>query len=304
MTIYLDAIWVLNLLIDFMILQLTGYLVKKKNRGWSVWLASLFASSMVFIAVLYPSSIVLHPLGKILFSCVILFIGFKYVSFIDYVKTLMIFYFASFTLGGALMGVHFLFQQSFELNDFGFLTVSTGFGTPISWGFVVIGFPLCWWFTRQTMDKQTLINYQAEQIYSCQIKVLNRVVNSTAYLDSANHLIDPISQKPVVIIDNVIIKQLFSEDMVLRLKQMNQTLDLSKQDNQITNMIHFIPYQDVSNENGILLALKPDLFAFSNQTQAYRTKNVLLGLRFGPLSSGQHYHCLLNPKVFNRSETA
>lgn len=298
MTLYLDAVWLLNLLIDFMILRLTGYLNKKKNSGWRIIIGSIFASLIVFVAVFYPSSLLLYPLGKIIFSITIIVLTFKHKSWIDLLKTWLYFHFISFAIGGILLGVHFIFQQSVQVESGSFMTVTTGYGTPISWVFVVVGFPICWYFTKQTMDKQALINFQADQLFNCEIGILGKNISTIGYLDSANHLIDPVTKKPVVIIDQLIIKQIFTDDLFIQLEQISQSLDISQLDASLIQSIRLIPYQDVSNPTGVLIALKPELFTVTYYDQVIESKNILIGLRFSTLASEQEYHCLLNPQLF------
>lgn len=304
MTLYLDAVWLLNLLIDFMILRLTGYLNKKKNSGWRIFGGSLFASMIVFVTVLYPSSLLLYPLGKIIFSFIIIVITFKLKSWIDLLKTWLYFYFVSFAIGGILLGVHFIFQQSIQVESGSVMTVTTGYGTPISWGFVVIGFPLCWYFTKQTLDKQALVNFQADQLFVCEIQIFKQKITTTGYLDSANHLNDPITDKPVVIIDRSIIKQIVPADQFMQLEQVSQSLDISQLDPLLVQTVSLIPYQDLSNPIGVLIALKPDLFTLTHHDQIIKTKNILIGLRFSDLTSEQEYHCLLNPQLFKYRQSA
>lgn len=300
MTLYLDAIWLLNLLIDYMILRLTGYLTKKKNSGWRIIFSSIFASSIVFIVVFFPESIILHPIGKIVFSLTIIMIAFKSRSWIDLGKIWLFFYFVSFALGGILIGLHFIFDQSVQMDHASIMTVSTGSGTPISWLFVVIGFPICWYFTKQTMDKQALVNYQTDQLYQCQIKILDKSISVLGYLDSANHLTDPMTNHPVVIIDQDVISQLFDKEELDNLEQVSETLDLSQTDSSIAEKIRLVPYQDVTNPNGLLVALKPDSFQFQHKDETHEIKNVLIGLRFASLSSEKQYQCLLNPQLFKQ----
>ncbi|SEN62921.1 stage II sporulation protein GA (sporulation sigma-E factor processing peptidase) [Amphibacillus marinus] len=300
MTIYLDLIIVLNFLIDFMIIQLTGFLSKQQTRGWRLTLAALFAASIVIITVLFPSSPLLHPVGKLILSGFIIAIAFKVKTIRLFLKSWVIFYFVTFAIGGIIIGLHFLFQQPFQVNQTNVLTVSTGFGTPISWLFVTISFPCCWWLTRHTMDKQQLMNYQAKQLFSCQLHIIDVVVTTTGYVDSANHLIDPVSRKPIVIIDLNVINQLFSLEEITQLKNISEQLDLTIANERMRSKLRFIPFQDVSNNNGLLLVIKPRQIIVQNKERVFSTKDFLVGLRFESLSDDQQYHCLLNPNLFTR----
>src|SRR5690625_5581292 len=142
-----------------MILRLTGYLNKKKNSGLRMVIGSLFASSIVFVTVFMPNSVLLHPIGKITFSLLIIMITFKHFSWFEMLKTWLLFYFISFALGGLLLGLHFIFQESVKFDYGSIFTISTGYGTPIRCGFVVIGLPYFLFFIKQKMDKHNLNNY-------------------------------------------------------------------------------------------------------------------------------------------------
>ena len=110
-------------------------------------------------------------LGKVISSIVIILITFKHKTWFDLLKSWLYFYFVSFVIGGILLGVHFMFQQSVHVDSGSFMTVTTGYGTPISWGFVIIGFPICWYFTKHIMDKQALMNFQSDQLFTCEIAI-------------------------------------------------------------------------------------------------------------------------------------
>lgn len=281
-----------------MILRLTGYLNKKKNSGFRIISGSFFASLIVFVTVFSPNSLLLYPISKIIFSILIVVIAFKHRSWFDLFKTWLLFYFVSFSIGGIILGLHFIFQRSIYFDYGGVMTVSTGLGTPISWLFVIVGFPFCWLFTKQTMDKQTLVNYKSNQLYKCQIQLFDQSVSLEGYLDSANHLVDPISNKPVIIIDDHIIDQLFNDEWITKLKHLSLSLDLGELDSSFAQLIRLIPYQDVTNPAGILIAIKPDLFTLINKEEILQSQDVLVGLRFSELASDQMYHCLLNPQIF------
>ncbi|WP_067838808.1 sigma-E processing peptidase SpoIIGA [Amphibacillus sediminis] len=300
MTIYLDVIWILNICIDFMIIQMTGHLVKSKTRGWSLIAAALFASLIVFITVYAPGHFILTPLGKLLYSCLILLIAFGFKSITLFIKTFFVFYFVTFAIGGALFGLHYLLQQPYHWSGTAFMTQSTGYGTPISWLFVIIGFPICWFFTRKTMDKQALTNYRSDQTYQTIINLADKTIKVNGYLDSANHLTDPISGDPVVLIDLYAIEQLFEQSTIDALKTLEQTYDLNGVPADISKNIHLIPFRGIDSSPSILVAFRANFISLECNGEVLHFKRILVGLKFSYFTTDQLYHCLLNPELFKK----
>src|SRR5690625_3175632 len=112
-----------------MILRLTGYLNKKKNSGLRMVIGSLFASSIVFVTVFMPNSVLLHPIGKITFSLLIIMITFKHFSWFEMLKTWLLFYFISFALGGIILGLIFIFIVIVQFDFGSILMINIGYGT-------------------------------------------------------------------------------------------------------------------------------------------------------------------------------
>ena len=61
----------------------------------------------------------------------------------------MTLYVSTFLIGGALIGVHYFIQFDSQLNTKVLLSNVSGFGDPISWLFVLIGFSACLAFLKE-----------------------------------------------------------------------------------------------------------------------------------------------------------
>lgn len=300
MTIYLDVVWLLNLLLDLMILRLTASLAKAYARPLSLLMAAIVAATIVPFAVYYPDALLLHPIGKVGYSFIIIWVGFGGKNIKRFMHIWLIFYFVTFVIGGGLTAVHFMFSNPNYLTVHSLLAWTTGFGDPVSWLFVIIGFPIVWLFTRKTMDKQSLTNYRHQQQFKVMINVIDKQIITTGYLDSANHLVDPISKKPVIIVDQTVIDQLFSEKEINQLKHAQESLDLMLLEKRLVNYVHFVPYQGLSAGQGLILVVKINQLLLFDQDKMYTCSKVLIGLQFKQLTPDDTYHCLLNPQIFKK----
>ncbi|MEM5593652.1 sigma-E processing peptidase SpoIIGA [Niallia circulans] len=126
------------------------------------WRANWFPYYPFSITPLSPYSN--HPISKLLFSIVMVATAFGYKRFRTYIQALMIFYLATFLIGGTLIGAHYFIQFDFDLSSSVLLASIKGFGDPISWLFVLLGFPIVWYFSRRNLEGMEVTKIQYEQI--------------------------------------------------------------------------------------------------------------------------------------------
>lgn len=303
MTIYIDAVWLLNLLLDWMILLLTQQMTKIATGRFSLLLGAFIAAMLVPITIFYPSSMILHPIGKVIYSVLIVFVGFGFKNIRQFLRLFVTFYFISIVLGGGLTALHFFIKSPMYYSEQGFLTWNSGYGDPISWLFVVLGFPVVWVFTKKTMDKHALLKFRQDQYMNVTIVLSDKHVSTIGFVDSGNHLVDPISQKPVIICDYKVINQLFQVEEMEQLKLAQETCDFGCLPEQLVTQVQFVPYQGVSGDHRFLIVVKPTYITIQYDDQLIRTANVLIGFQFGRLTADDSYHCLLQPELFKHIVT-
>lgn len=297
MTIYLDAIWLLNFILDMMLLMLTQILSKDSTRTIRIAFGAFIASLLVPISLYFPNSFIITIYGKLFYSLLIIFCAFRYVNFYRMMKLLLMFYFVTFSVGGGLISLHFLLQNPMKISTNGLLTFNSGYGDPISWLFIMIGFPVIWFFTKRSMDKHAVDKIRYDQLYAITIKLKDHSYSTTGYIDSGNQLVDPLTKKPVIICDEIFLKQWFSETEWEILKEVYETLDFEKIPEKWEKYIQIIPYQGVAGKSNFLLAIRPEyLMIFENDEQII-TEKVLIGIQFASLTKDGTYHCLLHPQI-------
>ncbi|MFD2044017.1 sigma-E processing peptidase SpoIIGA [Ornithinibacillus salinisoli] len=301
MTIYLDVVWVLNFFLDMMLLLLTQALAKENVKKYRLFIGALVASLLVPITVFYPGSFFTTVIGKLLYSVIIILSSFHFYSVYRTIKLLFLFYFTSFSVGGGLIAAHFLFQNPIGLSQGGFLTFDRGFGDPISWIFVIIGFPIAWWFTKIRMDKHAVEKIRYDQLYSVTISIKEDSFSTTGYIDSGNQLTAPLSQKAVIICDEPFLKQWFTQGEWESLRTAHENLDIEKIPKNWEKYIQIIPYHGVEGSSRFLFAIKPEQLVVYYDEEKIMTNKILIGIQFGDLTKDHRYHCLLHPQIFKLS---
>lgn len=297
MTVYLDVVWALNVLLDWMLILLTQALMREKSKQYRIFSGALFASVIVPVTVYFPNSFFSTIIGKILFSLAIILIAFRFHTVSRTLKLLAMFYFVTFSVGGGMVAIHFLAQRPAVINTNGLLTMNQGFGDPVSWLFVLIGFPLVWYFTKQRMDKHAAAKIKYDQLYPVRITVRKETFETDGYIDSGNQLIDPLTKRCVVICDELFLRNWFREDEWTMLQKAHETLDLDSIPERWRSYIQLVPFHGVEGKNGFLFAIRPDSLVIQYGTQEVTADKVLIGIQFGSLAKDQMYHCLLHPQI-------
>lgn len=284
-----------------MLLLLTQALAREYAKRYRLFIGAFVASLLVPITLFYPESFFASVFGKLLYSIIIILSSFRFYTIYRTVKLLLLFYFVSFSVGGGLIAAHYLFQNPIGLSQGGFLTFDSGYGDPVSWMFVIIGFPLAWIYTKIRMDKHAVEKIRYDQMYPVTISVKNKSFSTTGYIDSGNQLIDPITKKAVIICDESFLKQWFSEDDWRSLKLAHDHLEVENIPKNWEKFIQLIPYQGVAGKSNFLFAIKPDQLIIYDEANEIVINKVLVGIQFGELTRDHRYHCLLHPQIFKLS---
>ena len=303
MEIYLDAVWLLNFLLDYMLLLLTSKLARLHTNRLRLAFGAAVASLIVPLSIYFPTSIITTVPGKIAFSFTIILCSFGYTSIYQLFKRLLLFYFVNFSVGGGLIAAHFLAQHQVSISNNGFLTYNAGYGDPISWLFVTIGIPIVWLFTRNRMDKHVQEKIRYDMKLDVTLKIKGESHSTNGFIDSGNQLSCPFTKKPVIICDEEFLLKWFEKEEWEQLKEAYQQMDMEQLPENWIDQLRIIPYQGVEGGNNFIFTISPDELVFTYNEQEIRTTEFLVGIQFGKLTKDGSYHCLLNPDLIQSAIT-
>lgn len=242
MVIYIDALIILNFFIDILLLITVKLTLKRNTSKLRILLAALFGEISILLLIVNYNYLILL-ISKILIAIIMNIITFKYSSLKYTLTNLSYFYMLSIILGG--------FLYFFYINN-------------INYYFSLLIVPIIFIiYLYQT--KIMHIKYQNYyEIIICFLN--NRQIKTTGYLDTGNHLIDPITKKPVILIDKKLTKGVI----------------------QIRTPI-YVSFNALNN-HGLIKCLKPKYVELNNN----RYQNVLIGIMDNKINM-DGVGCILNP---------
>lgn len=304
MTLYLDVIWLLNFCIDLLLLQLTGFILKRSVSKRRLISGALIASAFIFFLFTPISGVMYHPLAKLAYSIVIVLTVFGYKRFRAFVQVLFMFYFVTFMIGGGMFALHYFMQGSGTILN-GIARHATPFGDVFSWAFVLIGFPCLWFFSKQRIGNIKAKKIRYDQVAAVEIEVDNMRIEAKGFIDSGNHLHDPITKTPVMILQLESFREYFPELLVQRAKEPEALFEGGKEmPPEWENRIRLIPYRGVGHRNSFLLAFKPDSVKIQQGEEIYVCKKVFVGLNEDRLSAEEEFNAIVHPKLVTGKASA
>lgn len=253
MTLYLDLIFLLNLFFDFLLLLTVNNTLKRNAKLKRLFLGSFIGSITIFTLFLSFNTLTLF-LFKIIISFLMCIASFGLKDKKYTIQNVSYFYMTSTVLGGFLYFLNLNFSESQVGLIFTYNKIS------INYIFLVIISPIMLYiYFKQLRETK---NYQS--YYEITIHFQNGVSEKlNAFLDTGNKLIDPITKKKIILVNEKKIK------------------------NKKEKII-YVPYNSL-NHHGLMKCFKIDYLEMNGK----KSKNYLIGISEGELIK-DGIDCVLN----------
>lgn len=293
MTVYADMVFLLNFCVDLLLLWLTMAIRKQRTAFWRLAVAAFLGAGYA-VMMLAPVLPWVFTWGvKLIFSCLMVFVAFGYHSGPAFLRSWGVFYLTSFVVGGGLFAVHyFLLDQQKVLNGV-LITQSSGMGTPVTWTFIAIAFPLVWLYSRLTFkslaERQDIHRF----LVHVELVIGEKRASGAGLIDTGNQLRDPLTRMPVMIVETRLVNPILPQVVRQAVQQHDVTQGLSQLSPEWMTRVKLIPYRSVTRGTDFLLALKPDKIKVVQREKTHELENVLIGLDNGRLSSDGTYQMIL-----------
>ena len=263
MTIYLDIFFLENFLMNYIILFGTAFAQKIKINKIRAIISDLIGTLYAIIICLKIIPTYCNVFIKVTISIIMIYIAFKPHSAKSFVKSLLIFYLISFATGGCSLALMYLIApQRIVFEDGRLIGMYPMSISLIAGGLGFITIQCAFEINKRKLDKKDLI-------CKLRIKICGKTVSTRAFIDSGNSLKDPLTLKPVIIIENRLIKK------ALDLKD-NYINECEGGDSKLG--IRLIPYKSIGKQNGILMGVMTEYVEIKYDNESIVKNNVIIGL--------------------------
>lgn len=190
MKIYVDAVLLINYIFDFILLSSVNYILRRNAKVWRLILGSFIGTITMLILFIRMSNGILL-IFKFLISILMLIgcFGYKDIKYLG--KNILYFYLVSMLMGG---GIYFLNSQ-FSYTNKGLIFTNSG----LKFSYLIVIIISIIIYLRYMKSFKELKNHYSNY-YKCKIYVKNECLEVSAFLDTGNKLVDPYSNKSIILI--------------------------------------------------------------------------------------------------------
>ncbi len=257
MKVYVDLVFLLNFYLDFLLLVTTSIVLKRNASIKRILLGTCIGSTSILF-LFFPVSSFFLFLFKIGIAIFMVIGAFKYKDLKYTFNNLGYFYMISVILGGFL----YYLNMEFSYTHIGLIFINKGISINAV-VLILISPVILYIYSRQAKQFKSTYNL----IYSVDIVLKdNEKLTLNGFLDTGNKLIDPITNKPIILIEKGLI-------------------------DEKDRHVYYIPFHSLNNQN-LLKCIKPSYILINQK----KYKNYLIGI------SDKKFHlagveCILNNKL-------
>ena len=286
MEVYIEDVFLDNLIIDFLILYITNKILKTGSKNLRLLITSFVGVFFVVLNLFVNLTGVLLLFYKFLISVFMILLAFKIKSFKNFFLHLVCFLFVTAIMGGFCFFISLTFGKVL-ISENG--VVSYQLALPVS---VIIGVISIIGFLTINLFKS--IKYKRlnnEFVFDVLIDNKELSISEKAFLDTGNTFLDPLTGKPVCFISFKLFQKMFKNISLA-------TLILKKCPIELQNS-HYVKVGSVGKSSDILVFEIEKLSIFQNKQITLTECNCCLGVSFAKLENKLGCSLLLNPILFS-----
>jgi stage II sporulation protein GA (sporulation sigma-E factor processing peptidase) len=282
--IYIDTLFLLNALVDYLLLlaaaRLAGEPLRRRRFALGAVLGGMYA-----VAIFLPGlSFLAHPACRIASAVLMLLVS--YGGSRRLLRQGVLFVALTCAFGGGVVAIGLLGGTGLSLGHGVFYSA-------LDLKMVLLSAAVCYGALTLVFQRIGRHSAASGELVSVRLHLGERSAALTALIDTGNTLTDPVSGRPVMVAEGESIAALFPKDHCPR------SSDLSDPAAGLARLgtgawrtrFRLLPYRSVGVDRGLLLAVRTDLLELDGQRQG----PVLVALSPTPVSDGGGYRALIGP---------
>lgn len=295
MTIYIDIVLLENLVMNYIILLGTGYIIKARIKHIKLIISSLIGAIYALLAYMEIFPIYANFITKMILAICMIYIAFKPKKIKGLIKELIVFFLVSFSLGGCAFALLYMIKpQEIFVKDGVYIGV---YPLKIALLGGITGFGITYISFKVVKNHIT----KNEIIYNAIIKIEEKKLEIKVLLDTGNMLKDPITGDTVIIIEK---EKLYD---ILPLELLNNIDNFFEFDNKIIKneyqtRLRIIPFTSVGKRNGMMVGIKADYVSIITDIDEIKKDNAIICVYEKKFSKTDKYSGLIGLDILEGSE--
>ena len=278
--VYIDSLFLLNLIINYLLLlataKLAGEVLRRLRLGLGAALGALYAAAVFFPGM----GFLLHPLCKLGAAVLMLLAAFG--GSRRLVRVTLVFFGLSCAFGGGIFAISLLGGRGLSLKN-GILY------SAMDLRIVLLSAAVC--YVLLTLVFRRAARHDSRTLTPAVLTLEERRVSLTALVDTGNTLTDPLTGRPVMVAEGRQVTPLLPGGLRLEEADLRDPVAALEKIARVGESRRFrlLPYQAVGVECGMLLALRLDRAQVGGRDYG----GILVALSPTRVSDGGSYSALI-----------
>ena len=282
--IYIDTLFLLNALVDYLLLLAAARLVGEPLRRWRFALGAGLGG-VYAVAIFLPGlSFLAHPLCRLASAALMMVVS--YGGSRRLLRQGLLFVALTCAFGGGVVAIGLLGGTGLSLGNGVFYSA-------LDLKVVLLSAAVCYGVLTLVFRRLAQHSAANGELVPVRLRLGERMVDLTALVDTGNTLTDPVSGRPVVVAEGERTAPLFPRE------HRPGPGDLTDPAAALTRLgtgawrgrFRLLPYRSVGVDRGLLLAVRLDGLELDGQGRG----PVLVALSPTPVSDGGGYQALVGP---------
>ncbi len=274
--IYVDTLFLLNGVVDYLLLLAAARLAGEPLRRWRFALGAALGG-LYAVAIFLPGlSFLAHPLCRA--ASMLLMLLLAYGGSRRLLRQGVLFVALTCAFGGGVVAIGLLGGTGLSLGGGVFYSA-------LDLKMVLLSAAVCYGVITLVLQRVGKHSSAAGELVRARLRLGERQVELTALLDTGNTLTDPASGRPVLVAEGERVAHLFPAD-----HRPGPAAALARLGTgEWSRRFRLLPYRSVGVERGLLLAVRADALELNGRDRG----PVLVALSPTPVSDGGGYQALI-----------
>ena len=290
MTIYIDVVFLENLVMNSIILVASGIILKKKMKWIRIILASSLGAIYTIIGYISVLEIYSNLILKVILSILIIYIAFNPQTVKQLWKDLLIFYLTSFVFGGVAFALIYVVKPQDILMKNGLFLGTYPLKTVLLAAIVAFIIIIAAFAIVKTKFSKK------DMFCDVEVELNNKIIKTRAMIDTGNLLKEPITNTPVIVLEHTLLYECVPKEILDNLESIlgGELVKIPEEvRNEYISKLKLIPFASLGKQNGMLVGIKADSLKIIQDDQEKENKNVIVGIYNKSLTKRGEYRALI-----------
>ena len=283
MIIYIDIIFIENIIMNTIILYATAIILKQKVKNIRLIISAVIGS--IYSILMYITKLTIYSsiISKFILSVVMAYVAFKPNDVKKIFKQIIIFYLTSFVFGGvALNLIYFLRPENINIKN-GLFTGEYALKV------IMLGAIMAFIIIKTKFNTKNMY-------CDINLKINEKQIATKAMIDTGNLVKEPITNTPVVIVEESLLEGIIPKEILKNLENILcgnlENLPQDIQDKYLPKL-RCIPFSSLGKENGMLVGIKISEIVVKSEDEEKKTPNIIIGIYGRSLTKNGEYRALV-----------